>query len=304
MGVHREAEFNKRHPKARVAGLHCDQEPDSTDAYPGMLEMFKLMGARNDELKARLSLGAAFKPLWLRQDWQGRKVFQHFLDELTTATLMAYSNKPATVKQLAAPLLQYAEKTDKRADIAIETGSFNAAPEETFAEQVKADPRKFLDTVADLSRDLGKQKGFDKLVIHAYAQYFNALYGLDPDAKDADPTELYGPIPSDAALPEAALPDSAKGFVGKLTGKVTAVGRTGFALEVSKQKSASDSAAKDADALESATVIVRADDDTERKWVSTLKPGDEQTVEVNFKDGELHVAALSSSQKKAARKAG
>jgi hypothetical protein len=298
------AGFNQRHKQAHISGLHCDQEPDKTEAYKALTEMFTQMSARNKELKAGLSLGAAFKPLWIRQDWQSRKVFQHLLDALDTATLMAYSNKPATVKQLAAPLLAYCEKVGKVADVAIETGGYNAAPEETFSEVVKTDPAEFLEIAGSLADDFAKLKGFDQLVIHAYAQYFNGLYGIDPDSKDATPTKLHGPIASDAALPEPVLPEGANGFVGKLTGVVTVVGQTGFAVKVAKIKAASNSRASDAAALDEQVVVIRAGaDDLHARWIGTIKPKQEVTVEVETSDGELRIVALSSAQKKTARKA-
>ena len=189
-------------------------------------------------------------------------------------------------------------------ELSIQTGGYNAAPEETFAGQLKADPEKFLTTVGTLAADLSKLKGFDRLVIHAYAQYFNGLYGIDPDANDSDPTELFGPIASDAALPEAKLPDGTEGFVGKVTGTVTQLGRTAFALRVSKVKAATGSSANDADALKGEVIIVRAGaDDLHKRWISTLSNDEEVSVEVDTKDRALRIVELSSTQRKAARKA-
>lgn len=295
------AGFNKRHPDSRITGLHCDQEPDTTEAYASLKEMFELVAARNKELKAGLELGAALKPLWLRQDWQGRKVFQHLVDALDTATIMAYSNNPALVKQLAAPLLQYCEKAKKHAEVAIETGSYNAAPEETFTKLVQDEPAKFLETAAALAADLAKAKGFDRLAIHDYSQYFRALYGVDPDDKHATPAALFGAIPSDGALPADKLPEGAAKFTGKLTGEVTVVGRTGLALQVSKAKG---SGGRDGETLEDEQVVVYAAEPEHERWIASLKAGDEVTIEVTAKGEKLQIVKLTAAQKKAARQDG
>jgi hypothetical protein len=227
------------------------------------------------------------------------------LDVLGEATLMAYNNNPATVKSLAAPLLEYAGKVGKRAEVAIETGRYNAAPEETYADLVESDPQKFFAIVAELAAAFARQKSFERLVIHAYAAYFHALHGLNPDVSDLELDALSGPLRSDIALPEAKLPQAASGFSGKLAGKVTRLGHTAFAFEVTKvDREAAGSSADDAAVLAGTVVIVRAGaDETHRRWVRSLRAGQEETIEVTADDEALSLVALSASQKKAARKA-
>lgn len=296
--------YNERHPKAKLSGVHCDQEPSRPDAYADLKAMFELQVERNKELKAGLTVGASLKPLWLRETWQGRKLFEHLVDVLDETTLMAYNNNPATVKKLAAPLLAYSGKVGKPVEIAIETGTHNAAEEETFAGAIEQDPERFFEIVGDLADHFGRQDAFERIVIHAFSQYFKVLHAVEPDIADLEVDRLHGPLRSDAALPDAKLPAKAKGFVGKLKGKVVALGRTAFAFKVEKvAREASNSSAEDAETLEGTTVIVRAGkDETQLKWIRALQTDQEETVEVKTDGDSLKITSLSTSQKRAARK--
>ncbi|MGE0431044.1 MAG: hypothetical protein AB7K09_21240 [Planctomycetota bacterium] len=307
--------YNTRHAAAPIVGLHGDQEPSDPAQYAAYMRMNRLAAERRDELRAKLQLGVTLKPVWLRQPWPGedgktpRPFAQHVLDVVDEASLMDYSDQPATVLQLGAQALQAATAANKPMALALETGTKGAAPEETWGQEILRDgPLPFFRALASFDVAFRKSgKAYGGLVVHDYFQYYQLLYGTDPIAHTMIPSTVFGSSPADAIAADTAAPECLRGFVGKLGVRVARVEAEFVVVEVVKvRREERESAASKARDAEGAFIALHPggngdDAGVHARWLQSLSVGDDETIDLTVNaDGRSEVRTLTSSQRRAA----
>ncbi len=192
--------FNKRYPKARFAGIHCDQEPNKPQVYPGLLDNTKKAFDWVESTGSDLLLSQALRPKWFNQSlkWNGetKTMNQHMQDCLHHSVLMAYNDKPETVYKWSKEVVDYATKIGRKAAIGSELadlkGAWPNSDKETWWEEVRAESDETRFKVGSsnsvtwedmmhevVKRESGKE-GFDRLAIHTYSQYFYHWFGDYP----------------------------------------------------------------------------------------------------------------------------
>ena len=307
--------YNTRHAAAPLAGLHGDQEPSDPAQYANYMQMLRTMAKRRDELRAKLQLGVTLKPLWLRQAWDdnpddgqpARPFVQHILELVDEASLMDYSDRPATVLQLGTQALQFAAAAKKPLAIAVETGTKGAAPEETWGQEIERDgPLPFFKHLADFAAAFSKQHGkaFGGMVVHDYFQYYALLYGTDPIAHDRIPSTLFGNSPVDAVTRDTPAPDALRGFSGKLAVIIGRVADGWAVVKIDRVRHEDrDSAASKPRDAEGAWIVLNAPDELHAAWLQTLAADATETVELRVDaDGRATIAELTSAQRRAAER--
>ena len=188
------AAFGERHPDGAFAGLHGDQEPNRADSYGPYLEMNRL--GRDAAVAAGLGWGASLKPAWLDVPYEGAPLFHAVLGATTHGTLMDYSDDPVRVADRGETFLAFADGTDARAEVAVETGRTDPTPGVSFADLVETDPDGFYAVMGELDAGFRAHPSYDGLVIHDYTQYYAALSG------GIEPYDAVGPVAALCPPPE------------------------------------------------------------------------------------------------------
>ncbi|MBK1792146.1 PKD domain-containing protein [Persicirhabdus sediminis] len=192
--------FNRDYPEASFAGIHCDQEPDDTDVYTGLLDNTKKAYEWIEESGSKLLTSQALRPTWRNQDitWNGEtKIMnQHMQDWLHHSVLMAYSDTPNTVYTWSNQVITYAESLGRTAAIGSELAdledAWTNADKETWYEEVSGENEAtrfqvgstngttWEDMMHEVVNRYEDNAGFDRMVIHTYSWYFKHWFGDYP----------------------------------------------------------------------------------------------------------------------------
>ena len=187
--------FNNRYPAASFVGISGDQEPWQKEVYQDYLQTNKIIKNKINQLNSDLITSVALKPLWVDQLYDGYKgekaFFEYVLEDVDQAALMAYYDDVDMIKNIALPVLAYANNTGQKIDIILETGWINVLDPNTFYEEIKKDKKGFLDFVFNLNQDLKVNDSFSNIVIHDFTQFFKSLYLKEPYYFDKDINDLF-----------------------------------------------------------------------------------------------------------------
>lgn len=190
---------NKNNPKARYAGIHCDQEPGESVVYPALLKNTKMAYDWIKSSRSRLLMSHALRPSWrnqkLKWDGQEKTMNEHMQDNLHHGALMAYSDRLKTVHEWSDQALAYASKTGRKLAVGTEVndlkGKWKNSDKETWFEEILSEPAKTrfkkeakapLTWEYHLQAVVDRQKlktSFDRIVIHAYRGYFKHWFGME-----------------------------------------------------------------------------------------------------------------------------
>jgi beta-glucanase (GH16 family) len=197
------AAFNQAHPTTPIAGFHNDQEPGTTSVYDDLLDILKNAQDWINTNAPTLLLSQALRPVWRSQNvtWNGntKTMNQHIIDVLGHAAYMAYSDTPSTsLNTYTLPACNYAASlgTSHKVGMGVEVtdlkNAWTNSQYETWYEEIQAEPvaTRFLtnsvapvtfeDFLHDAASSLCTNAGFDRVVIHENASYFNHWFGMYP----------------------------------------------------------------------------------------------------------------------------
>jgi hypothetical protein len=196
------ASFNNRHPDARLAGLHLDQEPNRASVYPALLAA--LGAAHTVAQESGFRLSTTVKPSWVTEEVDGSPMFWEVSKRVDAMTLMAYRRSASAVRALATPVMTRLGEAGREGvlDVAIETGWVAAEACCSFYDDISACPGCFLgDGYAAVSEELNAEAlsvrsstGTNPMgvtVVHDYGQLYSSLYGLRPASDDRRLTDYY-----------------------------------------------------------------------------------------------------------------
>jgi len=122
---------------------------------------------------------------------------QHILDTIGHTAYMAYSDNPDTVlNTYATPACNYAATTGCKVAVGLEVSDiaddYPNADQDTWYEEIQAEPVAtrfktdptapvtFEDCLHNTATALHDNAGYDRIVIHEYASYFNHWFGQHP----------------------------------------------------------------------------------------------------------------------------
>lgn len=226
--------FNQAHPTTPIAGFHNDQEPGDAAVYDDLLDTMMIAQDWVSANAPGLMISQALRPVWRNAvlTWNGKtqSMNNHILDTIGHAAFMAYSDNPATVLDTyAKPACNHAAITGAKVAVGLEVGNISdlypGAAADTWYEEIIAEPpaTRFLadasapvtfeDCLHGTAAALRSNVGYDRIVIHSYASYFNHWFSRHPrDYILALPGGTY-----DAAItnqPGAHLLDDVRPLVG------------------------------------------------------------------------------------------
>ncbi|MBK1792144.1 PKD domain-containing protein [Persicirhabdus sediminis] len=184
--------FNQEFPSCRFAGIHCDQEPNDTSVYTGLLENTKRAYDWIEESGSDLLTSQALRPAWrnasITFNGETKVMNQHMQDWLHHSALMAYNSNANKVYDWAKLVIDYADSIGRSAAIGSEVANLNGAWDGSENEtwygklvnenaatrfQVSSSSpvtwEDMMHTTVDKFKD---NPSFDRMAIHSYGEYF------------------------------------------------------------------------------------------------------------------------------------
>ena len=141
--------------------------------------MNHIMVDTRNQLNSTIRLGAALKPLWLSQNFNGKPFFQHVMDILDEGMVMAYSNTQSITESWGDSAIAYANSISKRMEVAVEVDPAVVASD-SYASMIQGNPQAFLNMLTQLDNRWAENPSYDGMTVHAWAQYFALLYSVQP----------------------------------------------------------------------------------------------------------------------------
>ncbi len=192
--------FNIAHPTTPIAGIHLDQEPNDITVYDDLLDTLKIAQDWVDTNSPDIIISQALRPKWRNQNvaWNGitKPMSEHIMDTIGHGAYMSYNDNLTTVKSWLTPIINYTSANGKKISSGFEvndlTGLWPNSDEETWWEEIRneplasrfkvdtAGPVTFEDAMHDIVDTYKKQAGYDRQVIHSYADYFHHWFGEHP----------------------------------------------------------------------------------------------------------------------------
>jgi hypothetical protein len=193
--------FNLAHSATPIAGFSFDQEPGTVAVYADLLDTLKIAQDWVDANDPKLMISLALRPVWRNQqlEWNGltNSMNEHVIRTIGHAAYMAYSDTPNTVLNIyARPACDYAATNGHRVAVGLEVadiaGLYTNADKDTWFEEIQAEPvstrfktdlaepTTFEDCLHATAAELQSSTGYDRIVLHSYADYFMHWFGRRP----------------------------------------------------------------------------------------------------------------------------
>ncbi|MFC4991266.1 InlB B-repeat-containing protein [Rubritalea tangerina] len=192
--------FNLSYPDSPLAGLHLDQEPGDTTVYDDLLDTMKIAQDWIDSNATGLLISQALRPKWRNQNitWNGstKPMNEHIMEIIDHGAYMSYNDDLSVVHQWLPPIINHANAHGKKIASGFEVtdykGMWPNSDEETWWEEIRNEPLAtrfkvdpsgpvtFEDAMHDVVANYAAQPGYDRQVIHSYADYFEHWFGQRP----------------------------------------------------------------------------------------------------------------------------
>ena len=192
--------FNTTYPTTPLAGVHLDQEPGEISVYNDLLDTMKIAQDWVDANCPDLIISQALRPKWRNQyiTWNGetKSMNDHIMDTIGHGAYMSYNDDTSIVKNWLTPIIDYATTNHKKIASGFEVTDYQGlwanADEETWWEEIRNEPIAtrfkvdpsgpvtFEDAMHDIVDSYENEAGFDRQVVHSYADYFEHWFGERP----------------------------------------------------------------------------------------------------------------------------
>lgn len=192
--------FNLTYPATPLAGLHLDQEPGDVSVYDDLLDTMKIAQDWIDVNAPDLIISQALRPKWRNQSltWNGasKAMNEHIMDTIDHGAYMSYNDDISIVNNWLDPIIDYASASGKHIASGFEVtdyqGAWTNSGEETWWEEINNEPAStrfkvdpsgpvtFEDAMHTVVDTFEAEPGYDRQVIHSYADYFEHWFGQRP----------------------------------------------------------------------------------------------------------------------------